>query len=123
MPALGKSNRQQNRTLSQDPAAVAKKVPKLALCLYELWEDVFFESFGIKSAHARIVKRLKSSIRSKHKPGSVNLNLRNGKLTFKSLLVTCTNKFNIQQLYALPTLYLCVLYLFKSKQLLVPLTA
>jgi len=23
----------------------------------------------------------------------------------------CTNRFNIQQLYALPTLYLCVLYL------------
>ena len=32
-------------------------------------------------------------------------------------------QFNIQQLYVLPTLYLCVLYLSENKQLLVPLTA
>ena len=32
-------------------------------------------------------------------------------------------QFNIQQLYALPTLYLCVLYLSENKQLPVPLTA
>jgi hypothetical protein len=32
-------------------------------------------------------------------------------------------RFNIQQLYVLPTLYLCVLYLSESKQRLVPLTA
>ena len=32
-------------------------------------------------------------------------------------------QFNIQQLYALPTLYLCVLCLSKNKQRLVPLTA
>ena len=32
-------------------------------------------------------------------------------------------KFNIQQLYVLPTLYLCVLYLSENKQRLVPLTA
>ena len=32
-------------------------------------------------------------------------------------------QFNIQQLYALPTLYLCVLYLSESVQRLVPLTA
>ena len=32
-------------------------------------------------------------------------------------------RFNIQQLYALPTLYLCVLYLSENKQQLVPLTA
>ena len=31
--------------------------------------------------------------------------------------------FNIQQLYALPTLYLCVLYLSENKHRLVPLTA
>ena len=31
--------------------------------------------------------------------------------------------FNIQQLHALPTLYLCVLYLSENKQRLVPLTA
>ena len=32
-------------------------------------------------------------------------------------------QFNIQQLYAQPTLYLCVLYLSENKQRLVPLTA
>ena len=31
--------------------------------------------------------------------------------------------FNIQQLYVLPTLYLCVLYLCENKQRIVPLTA
>ena len=30
-------------------------------------------------------------------------------------------QFNIQQLYALPTLYLSVLYLSENKQLIVPL--
>jgi hypothetical protein len=32
-------------------------------------------------------------------------------------------QFNSQQLYVLPTLYLCVLYLSENKQRLVPLTA
>jgi hypothetical protein len=44
----------------------------------------------------------------------------------KRLKPTCHvmhNQFNIQQLYALPTLYLCVLYLSENKQRLVPLTA
>ena len=33
------------------------------------------------------------------------------------------HQFNIQQLYVLPTLYLCVLYLSENKQRLVSLTA
>jgi len=33
------------------------------------------------------------------------------------------HQFNIQQLYSLPTPYLCVLYLSENKQRLVPLTA
>ena len=32
-------------------------------------------------------------------------------------------QFNIQQLYVLPTQYLCVLYLSENKQRLLPLTA
>ena len=32
-------------------------------------------------------------------------------------------QFNIQQLYALPSLYLCAFYLSENKQRLVPLTA
>jgi len=45
-------------------------------------------------------------------------------LTFQRILVMwCTNRFDIQQLYALPTLYWSVLYLSENKQRLVPLTA
>ena len=33
------------------------------------------------------------------------------------------HQFNIKQMYALPTRYLCVLYLSENKQRLVPLTA
>ena len=32
-------------------------------------------------------------------------------------------QFNIQQLYVLPTLYLCVLYLSENRQRFMPLTA
>jgi len=40
----------------------------------------------------------------------------------KSLLVTwCSNLFNIQQLYPLPTLYLCVFYLSQHKQRILPI--
>ena len=52
----------------------------------------------------------------------------------RGFLVVCFNllnptvhvmhqQFNIQQLYVLPALYLCVLYLSENKQRLVPLTA
>ena len=47
-------------------------------------------------------------------------------LTFSLLKPTghyMYHQFNIQQLYALPTLYLCVLYLSENKQRLVPLTS
>ena len=46
--------------------------------------------------------------------------------TINHLNPTCyvmQEQFNIQQLYALPTMYLCVLYLSENKQRLVPLTA
>ena len=33
------------------------------------------------------------------------------------------HQFNVRQLYVLPTLYICVLYLSENKQRLVPLTA
>ena len=41
----------------------------------------------------------------------------------KSIGHVMHRRFNIQQLYALPTLYLCALYLSENKQRLVPLTA
>ena len=57
-----------------------------------------------------------------------------GRYLFPRLYNTCFNllkptghvmhqQFNIQQLYILPTLYLCVLYLSENKQRLVPPTA
>jgi hypothetical protein len=42
---------------------------------------------------------------------------------FKPTGYVMHQQFNIQQQYALPALYLCVLYLSESKQWLVPLTA
>ena len=48
---------------------------------------------------------------------SVNINL------LKPICYLMHQQFNIQQLYVLPTLYLCVLYLSENKQRLVPLTA
>jgi len=47
-------------------------------------------------------------------------------MSFKLLTPTgyvTHHQFNIQQPYALPTLYLCVLYLCENKQRLVPLIA
>ena len=41
----------------------------------------------------------------------------------KATVYVMYQQFNIQQLYALPTLYLFVLYLSKTKQRLVPLTS
>jgi hypothetical protein len=43
--------------------------------------------------------------------------------TLKLLVTRCTNNEPIQELFALPTLYLHVLYLSEYKQRLVPLTA
>jgi len=49
---------------------------------------------------------------------------RNGLLNLlKSTRHMMHHQFNIQQLYVLPTLYLCVLYLSENKQRRVPLTA
>ena len=42
---------------------------------------------------------------------------------FKPTGYVMHQQFNIQQLYVLPTLYLCVLHLSENKQRLVPLTA
>jgi len=46
--------------------------------------------------------------------GSVNLLKHTGYVMY--------HQFNIQQIHALPTLYICVFYLSENKQLLVPLT-
>jgi hypothetical protein len=56
-------------------------------------------------------------LRPSHFPSFIYFNLLNptGHVMYQ--------QFNIQQLYVLPTLYLCVLYLYENKQRLVPLTA
>ena len=53
----------------------------------------------------------------KRNPASLRINL------LKPTGHVMYQQFSIQQLYVLPTLYLCVLYLFENKQRLVPLTA
>ena len=52
-----------------------------------------------------------------------SLNLESGINLLKPTGHVMHQQFNIQQLHALPTLYLCVLYLSENKQRLVPLTA
>jgi len=55
-----------------------------------------------------------------------NIDMIYGPMNINLLLPTghvMHQQFNIQQLYTLPTLYLCVLYLSENKQRLVPLTA
>ena len=50
-------------------------------------------------------------------------NTQNAINLLKSTGYVMHQQFNIQQLYVLPTLCLCVLYLSENKQRLVPLTA
>ena len=61
--------------------------------------------------------RTKHSKQSEHHVEFLNVNL------LKPTGHVTHQQFNIQQLYVLPTLYLCVLYLSEKKQRLVPLTA
>jgi len=61
--------------------------------------------------------RTKHSTQSEHHGEFLNVNL------LKPTGYVMHQHFNIQQLYALPTLCLCVLYLSENKQRLVPLTA
>jgi hypothetical protein len=66
--------------------------------------------------------------------GRLNVTVARSCIGIERMLLCCINllkptghvmhhQFNIEQLYALPTLYLCVLYLSQNKQPLVPLRA
>ena len=75
-------------------------------------------NFGLEKCARICLKR--GSVQSKMRIGStfendINVLEPTGYVTHQ--------QFNVQQLYALPTLYLCVLYLSENKQRLVPLTA
>ena len=131
---------------------VSKIRRKLTLCLCvcvlcETWKDTFFLVLPVKSKTTTEQTRLKCyPIRTF--PNLICVWLRAVKLFpgaakkwaddrhSKSVLIpkgyinlvkptghVMHQQFNIQQLYALPTLYLCVLYLSENKQRLVPLTA
>ena len=79
--------------------------------------------------HLREVTEEKQERSQNKRPSSRNLNTRrpNNKLCEFNVLnptgYVMHHQFNIQRLYALPTLYLRVLYLSENKQRLVPLTA
>ena len=73
-----------------------------------------------------ISSREHCSISHKQHLHAVNKTMWNLSIVIKLLKPTghvMHHQFNIQQLYAQPTLYLCVLYLSENKQWLVPLTA
>ena len=59
----------------------------------------------------------------RHENGASYVNLRMFLNHLKPAGYVMHHQFNIEQLHALPTLYLCVLYLSENKQRLVPLTA
>ena len=65
--------------------------------------------------HTRMCPIFRSAVHSSNLQLTVNL--------LKPTGYVMHQQFNIQQLYVLPTLYLCVLYLSGNKQRLVPLTA
>jgi len=81
---------------------------------YEQLEDFLNENF--EPAGSEYEKWVPSDWK-KHPEFLYSINL------LKSTGYVKHHQFNIQQLYALPTLYLCVLYLSENKQRLVSLTA
>ena len=64
-----------------------------------------------------------SQVSSKDKAQRVDMHPNLNAKLLKPTGYVMHHQFNIQQLYALPTLYLCVLYLSENKQRLVPLAA
>ena len=80
------------------------------------------EPSGLLQASYIILFQVSSSVEQK---GTLKVNFIFGFRSVNLLKRTgfVHQQFNIQQLYALPTLCLCVLYLSENKQRLVPLTA
>ena len=106
-------------------------LPTLYLCFVCIWEQT--ATCATYSINWLVFITEMKSVYSAVRTGSLNKAVCASSLkgyikwTFNHLKATGYvmhhNKFNTQQLYALPTLYLCVLYLFENKQRLVPLTA
>jgi len=74
------------------------------------------------SIFQKSVENVQVSLKSNKNIGHFTLSQININL-LKPTAYVMHHQFNIQQLYALPTLYLCVLYLSENKQRIVPLTA
>jgi hypothetical protein len=89
------------------------RVPKC----YELYIHVFIIAIDANFKVAQLNEYIlcRNVITGSHFYVYINL--------LKSTGYVMHHQFNIQQLYALPTLYLCVLYLSENKQQIVPLTA
>ena len=91
-----------------------------------------------QDSSGRVISSLQKVLPSQHKTNTIRISIPSAgfetefsnnqaaaDLRLNSLKPTghvIHHQFNIQQLYALPTLYLCVLYLSENKQRLVPLT-
>jgi len=114
------------------PVLLLKDLQVLTFCPYDKLSNIFDHYFTdsvsiIKHNRLKVFRRKISVNLVNHVKSYINL---------LELSIECWNvnllkltgyvmhhQFNIQQLYALPTLYLCVLYLSENKQRLVPLTA
>jgi hypothetical protein len=80
----------------------------------------------VEQGHAKDVARKLGNVKLRHFLHDYTVSERDSKLHINLLKPTghyMYHQFNIQQMYVLPTLYLCVLYLSENKQLLVPITA
>ena len=73
--------------------------------------------------HYRVSFSAKISVCASQRRGSVSITRKQSVNLLKPTGYVMHQQFNIQQLYILLTLYLCVLYLSENKQRLVPLTA
>jgi len=112
-------------SISRNPQGLSRPLRGIPLPHYVIFNIEFFSSLGPSlppcSLFCGILSVPLHVRRSCFTPRAIK---NAAALTFQSLLATwCTNRINIQQLYALSTLYLCVLYLSENKQRLVPLTA
>ena len=96
-----------------------------ACCLYgcETWSLTSREERRLRVFENRVLGRIFGSKRDEVTGEWRKLHNEELNLLKPTGHVMHHQQFNIQQLYALPTLYLCVLYLSENKQRLVPLTA
>ena len=87
---------------------------------------------SVQKYHSTLCNILEESRSHQNRGGSLKSRILTESMTkYKQELLNLLNptgyvmhqQFNIQQMYVLPTLYLCVLYLSENKQRLVPLTA